>query len=60
MQTYLPSYVDFPSSKDFTFDAELNIDLDVVEAEDKIVLNMRNLTIDKDKSELYVVSTFRP
>ncbi|CAJ0588349.1 unnamed protein product [Cylicocyclus nassatus] len=54
MQTYLPSYVDFPANKNFTFEAEINIDLDVTEAVDKIVLNMRNLTIDKDKSELYV------
>ncbi|VDM65184.1 unnamed protein product [Strongylus vulgaris] len=52
LQAYLPSYVDFPHEKDFTFDAELEMVLDVIEVSEKIVLNMRNITINKGRSEL--------
>ncbi|VDM76598.1 unnamed protein product [Strongylus vulgaris] len=60
LQTYLPSYVDFPPEKDFTFDADVVMKLNVLERVDKIVLNMRNITIHKDRCYLTVAPALFP
>ncbi|CAJ0588572.1 unnamed protein product [Cylicocyclus nassatus] len=53
LKTYLPSYVEYDHD-DFTFEAEVQMDLKVLESVDKIVLSMRNLNISKEKSKLVV------
>ncbi|KAK6758774.1 hypothetical protein RB195_016165 [Necator americanus] len=54
VKVYLPSYVEFPHEKDFTFDGEVEMDLKIVEPVSKIVLNMRYINISKENSQFTV------
>lgn len=56
VKVFLPSYVDFPHEKDFTFEAEVDITVKIVEPVKTIVLNMRDIKINKEKSLFTVVS----
>ncbi|CAJ0588782.1 unnamed protein product [Cylicocyclus nassatus] len=52
MKVYLPSYVVFPAKKNLTFDAQVEIGLDIAETTGKIVLNMKDLKV--KRAELFV------
>ncbi|RCN47474.1 peptidase family M1 [Ancylostoma caninum] len=54
VKVYLPNYVDFPHEKDFTFDGDVEITLKIIETVKKIVLNLRDIKINKEKSTFYV------
>ncbi|EYB84648.1 hypothetical protein Y032_0312g2162 [Ancylostoma ceylanicum] len=50
VKVYLPNYVNFPQEKDFTFDGDVEMTLKIIEPVKKIVLNMRDIKIDKEHS----------
>ncbi|KHJ83998.1 peptidase family M1 [Oesophagostomum dentatum] len=52
VKVYLPSYINFPHENDFTFEGEVTMSLEILEPVDKIVLNMKDILINKEKSYL--------
>lgn len=56
IKAYLPFYVDFPPEKNLTFDGEVEISMVALEPIERIVLNMKNITIIPEKCRVTFVS----